>query len=62
MFYILIYLFVYVFLVFFKCNLDLVLDEFSKPIVIQGSRLIFLELILTVFIGKDLSNAFSMTK
>ena len=43
---------------FFKCNLDLVLEEFSRPIVIQGSRLIFLDLILTVFIGKDLSNAF----
>ena len=37
------------FFFFPKCNLDLVLEEFNKPIVIQGSRLIFLEFIFDSF-------------
>ena len=49
------------FLIFVRINFDLLIDEFSSPCVIHGSRFIYLRINLILFVGRATLNALSYT-
>ena len=49
------------FLIFVRSNFDLLIDEFSSPCFIHGSRFIYLRINLIIFVGRATLNALSYT-